>query len=59
MNFSEEHNTWENADDIDSDDGPHMLEDGDNDLDLEEEFYHQHPDTPHQTDALSQCKRLI
>ena len=55
-NFSEEHNTWEDTNDIDSDDGPHLLEVGDNNLDLEEEFYHLHPDAPCQTDALSQHK---
>ena len=38
-NFLEEHDTWENADDIDSDDGPQMPEEGDKDLDLEEDFY--------------------
>jgi transposase InsO family protein len=37
--FSEEHDTWENADDIDSDNGPQVLEDGDEDLDLEIDFY--------------------
>ena len=47
VNFAEEHDTWENTDNIDSDNRPCMLEDGDNNLDLEEEFYHQHPDTPH------------
>ena len=45
-NFSEEHNTWEDTNDIDSDDGPHLLEVGDDNLDLEEEFYHLHPDAP-------------
>ena len=58
-NFSEEHDIWENADNINSNDGPHMLEDGDNDLDLKEEFYCQHPDTPCQTNVLNQCKCLI
>ena len=38
-NFSEEHDTWEDANDIDSDNGPQMLEEGDEDLDLEEDFY--------------------
>jgi hypothetical protein len=42
--FSEEHDTWENADNIDSDDSPQVLEEGDKDLDLEEDFYQQHPD---------------
>jgi hypothetical protein len=37
--FSEEHDTWENADDINSDDGPQVLEEGNEDLDLEEDFY--------------------
>ena len=55
-NFLEEHDTWENADDIDSDDGPQMLEEGDKDLDLEEDFYRQHPEAPHRTDVLNQCK---
>ena len=38
-NFLEEHDTWEDADDINSDNGPQMLEEGDKDLDLEEDFY--------------------
>ena len=37
--FLEEHDTWENADDIDSGDGPWTLEEGDKDFDLEEDFY--------------------
>jgi hypothetical protein len=37
--FTEEHDTWENADDIDSDTGPQLLQDGDDDFDLEEDFY--------------------
>jgi hypothetical protein len=48
--FSEEHNTWENADNIDLDDGPQVLEEGDKDLDLKEDFYHQHPDAARWTD---------
>ena len=58
-NFSEEHDTWENTDNINSDAGPHMLEDGDDNLDLEEEFYRHHPDAPRRTDAPSQRKRPI
>jgi hypothetical protein len=30
--FSEEHDTWEDADDIDSDEGPQILQEGDEDL---------------------------
>jgi hypothetical protein len=37
--FSEEHDTWESADDIDSDDNPHVLEEGGEDLDLKVDFY--------------------
>jgi hypothetical protein len=37
--FSEEHDTWENADDINSDEGPQILDEGDEDLDLEVDFY--------------------
>jgi hypothetical protein len=40
--FMEEHNTWENADDIDSDTGPQLLQDRDNNFNLEEDFYHTH-----------------
>jgi hypothetical protein len=47
--FSEEHDTWENTDDIDSDDGPQVLEDGDKDLDLEIDFYRWHPDAARRT----------
>ena len=45
-NFLEEHDTWENADDINSDNGLQMLEEGDEDLDLKEDFYQQHPEAP-------------
>ena len=48
--FSEEHNTWEDADSIDSDNGPWVLGEDDFDFDLEEDFYHRHPDTPKRTD---------
>jgi hypothetical protein len=41
--FSEEHDTWENTDDIDSDEGPQILGEGDEDLDLEVDFYRRHP----------------
>jgi hypothetical protein len=44
--FTEEHDTWENAEDIDSDDGPRLLQEGDEDFDLEEDFYRRHPDAP-------------
>jgi hypothetical protein len=37
--FTEEHDTWENTEDIDSDDGPRLLQEGDKDFDLEEDFY--------------------
>jgi hypothetical protein len=48
--FSKEHNTWENADDIDSNEGPQILEEGDEDLDLEVDFYWRHPDAARWTD---------
>jgi hypothetical protein len=35
----EEHDTWENTDDIDSDEGPQILDEGNKDLDLEVDFY--------------------
>ena len=47
--FSEEHDTWENADNINSDDRPQLLQEGDNNFNLEEDFYCRHPDTPKQT----------
>jgi hypothetical protein len=37
--FSEEHDTWENTDDINLDDGPQVLEEGNKDLNLEVDFY--------------------
>ena len=46
----EEHNTWEDADSIDSDDGPCILGEDDNDFDLEEDFYCRHPDALKRTD---------
>jgi hypothetical protein len=48
--FSEEHDTWENADDIDSDEGPQILDEGSEDLDLEVDFYWRHPDAAKWTD---------
>jgi hypothetical protein len=48
--FSKEHNTWENTDDIDSDQGPQILQEGDEDLDLEVDFYRRHPDAAKRTD---------
>jgi hypothetical protein len=48
--FTEEHDTWENADNIDSDTGPQLLQDGDDNFDLEEDFYQRHPDAPKCTD---------
>ena len=48
--FSEEHDTWEDADGIDSDDGPQVLGEDNNDFDLEEDFYCRHPDAPRRTD---------
>ena len=48
--FSEEHNTWEDTDGIDSDDGPQVLGEDDDDFNLEEDFYHRHPDTLKRTD---------
>ena len=56
MYYRKEHNTWEDTNDIDLDDRPQMLEEGDEDLDLEEDFYQQHPDAPCHTDALAQHK---
>jgi len=46
----EEHDTWENAEDINSDTGPHLLQDRDDDFDLKEDFYRRHPDAPKRTD---------
>jgi len=48
--FSKEHDTWENTDDIDSDEGPRLLQEDDDDFDLEEDFYKRHPDAPRRTD---------
>ena len=42
--------TWEDADGIDSDDGPQVLGEDDDDFDLEEDFYRRHPDAPKRTD---------
>ena len=47
--FSEEHDTWEDADGIDSDDGPWVLGEDNDDFDLEEDFYCRHPDAPKRT----------
>ena len=51
--FGEEHDTWENAEDIDSSDGPRLLEEGDEDFDLEDDFYRRHPNAPKRTDPLN------
>jgi len=51
--FLKEHDTWENADDINSDEGPHLLQEDNDDFDLEEDFYKRHPDVPQQTDPLN------
>jgi hypothetical protein len=56
--FSEEHDTWENADNIDSDDRPQVLEDGDKDIDLEVDFYQRHPNTARWTDPPAARKQL-
>ena len=48
--FSEEHDTWEDVDGINSDNGPWVLQEEDNDFNLEEDFYHRHPDAPKRTD---------
>jgi hypothetical protein len=56
--FSEEHDTWENTDDIDSDDGPQVLEDGNEDLNLKVDLYQQHPDTAKQTDLPAARRQL-
>jgi len=48
--FTEEHDTWENAKDIDSDTRPRLLQDRDDDFDLEEDFYRRHLDAPKRTD---------
>ena len=47
--FSEEHDTWEDADDIDSDDRPRVLGEDNDNFDLEEDFYRRHPDAPKRT----------
>jgi hypothetical protein len=44
--LSQEHDTWENANDINSDTGPRLLQDRDDDFNLEEDFYQRHPDAP-------------
>jgi hypothetical protein len=46
----EEHDTWENAEDINLDNGPQLLQEGDKDFNLEEDFYQRHPDAPQWTD---------
>ena len=55
--FSVEHDTWEDADDIDSNDGPRVLGEDNDNFDLEEDFYHRHPDTPKRTDPPAARKR--
>ena len=55
--FSEEHDTWEDTDGIDSDDGPQVLGEDNDDFDLEEDFYRRHPDTPRRTDPPAARKR--
>ena len=48
--FSEEHDTWEDTDGIDSNDSPQVLGEDNDNFDLEEDFYRRHPDTPRRTD---------
>ena len=48
--FEEDDDTWEDADDIDSGDSPQVLEEGDDDFDMEEDFYSRHLDAPRRTD---------
>ena len=55
--FGEEHDTWETADDIDSSEGPQLLQEGDEDFNLEEDFYQRHSNTPCHTDPPSKRKR--
>ena len=43
--FEEDDDTWEDADNIDSGDGPWVLKAGDDDFDLED-FYSRHSDGP-------------
>ena len=57
--FEEDDDTWEDADDIDSGDGPRVLEEGDDDFDMEEDFYGRHPDAPRRTDPLTARSRLV
>jgi hypothetical protein len=45
-------------DDINADDGPRVLEDGDEDLDLEADFYRRHPGAARRTDPLAARKQL-
>jgi hypothetical protein len=53
--FTREHDTWENMEDIDSDDGSCLLDAGDDDFNLEEDFYWRHPDAPRKTDPPEAC----
>ena len=55
--FLEEHDTGEDADGIDSDDGPRVLGEDDDDFDLEEDFYRKHPDAPRRTDPPAARRR--
>ena len=48
--FSEEHDTWEDMDGIDSNNGPCILGEENDNFDLEEDFYCRYPDTPKRTD---------
>ena len=57
--FEEDDDTWEDADDINSGNGPRLLEEGDEDLDLEEDFYCRHLDAPRQTDPLTARSRPV
>ena len=57
--FGEEHNTWENAEDINSDDGLRLLQDEDEDFNLEEDFYRQHLNAPKRTDPLNMCNKPL
>ena len=57
--YEEEDDTWEDTDDIDLGEAPRVLEEGDEDFDLEEDFYRRHPDAPRRTDAPAAQSRLV
>ena len=57
--FEEDDDTWEDANDIDSGNGPRVLEEGDDDFDMEEDFYGRHPDAPRRTDPPTARSRPV